>query len=155
MPIPPADTPAARSAANVVLDTNVVLDWLVFRDPSCLALDAALRAGRLDWVATGAMREELEQVLTREHIATRLIDPSAPLAAWAALARVEPSPPASALRCHDPDDQKFIDLALHLGNTVLLSRDRAVLALARQARLHGVEILTAADWSRRQTGVSG
>ena len=155
MPMPPANVSPARSPTSVVLDTNVVLDWLVFRDPSCRALDAALRAGRLAWVSTGAMREELEHVLTREHIAARLADSSAPLTAWATLARVDPSAPASALHCRDPDDQKFVDLALHLGDSVLLSRDRAVLALARQARVHRVDILTAAEWSRRQTAING
>lgn len=134
----------------VVLDTNVVLDWLVFRDPSGQPLDAAIRAGHLQWCTTDAMRLELEHVLTREHIASWLTPESTPLAIWSDLSRPHDSAPPARLHCRDPDDQKFIDLAMHLGNALLLSRDRAVLALARRAREAGVEVMTLADWSSRQ-----
>jgi uncharacterized protein len=155
MQIPPADTPAIRAPMALVLDTNVVLDWLVFHDPSCRALDAAVRVGQLHWHATEAMREELEHVLTRQEISSRLSESATPMAVWAALVRPEATAPASALRCRDADDQKFIDLALQLGNALLLSRDRAVLALARQAQVRAVDILTVAEWSRRQRTLSG
>jgi len=36
-----------------------------------------------------------------------------------------------------------------VGATALLSRDRAVLALAPRARAVGLDILSAADWARR------
>jgi len=51
-------------------------------------------------------------------------------------------------RKHIDDAKKFIDLALQVGATALLSRDRAVLALAPRARAVGLEILSAADWAR-------
>ena len=50
------------------------------------------------------------------------------------------SPPG--LRCTDADDQKFIDLALHFGAAALLSRDRAVLRLARRAATLGLSIVS-------------
>jgi uncharacterized protein len=134
----------------LVLDTNVLLDWLVFQDPSTSALDHTIRSGARQWVATPAMREELEQVLTREHLISRQTDPLFALATWDAFARiVEPAATAQpgAMRCTDPDDQKFIDLALQLG-AILLSRDRAVLHLARAGRALGIEIMTAAAWAR-------
>ena len=67
---------------------------------------------------------------------------------------VEPLGHASTagLRCTDPDDQKFIDLALQTGASALLSRDRAVLKLARRAAVHGLPIESMAAWSRRQLG---
>jgi uncharacterized protein len=133
----------------LVLDTNVLLDWLVFRDPSTVTLDGAVRSGERQWFATPAMREELEQVLTREHLASRQTAPLFALMTWDTFARiVEPVATAQpgAMRCTDPDDQKFIDLALQLG-AVLLSRDRAVLHLARAGRARGIEIMTAAAWA--------
>ena len=51
--------------------------------------------------------------------------------------------PLGSCRCTDPDDQKFIDLALHCGAQWLLSHDRAVLKVADQARRRGLLILPA------------
>ena len=114
----------------LVLDTNVVLDWLVFCDPSCMELGRAIRAGRVRWFVTQPMRDELEHVLTRPHIAARQSGPDLALAEWGRWAQPAfpvASTQSAAMRCTDPDDQKFIDLALQLGDAVLLSRDRAVL----------------------------
>ncbi len=133
----------------LVLDTNVVLDWLVFRDPTAAALEPAVTAGRWHWHATADMRAELEQVLTYEVLSAWSPDVPAVLAHWERWVRpVEPAPgPLSAgLRCTDPDDQKFIDLALQLGPCTLLSRDRALLRLARRASPWGVTILPPHRW---------
>jgi predicted nucleic acid-binding protein len=58
-PLSPGGTP------GIVLDTNVVLDWLVFRNPACARLDDDFAAGRLRWLASTAMRDELAHVLGR------------------------------------------------------------------------------------------
>ena len=50
---------------QAVLDTQVVLDWLVFRDASTLPMAAALECGSLRWLTTRAMCDELEHVLER------------------------------------------------------------------------------------------
>ena len=42
----------------MVLDTNAVLDWLVFADPRIAALAAAIKGRRIDWFATAGMRAE-------------------------------------------------------------------------------------------------
>ena len=65
---------------------------------------------------------------------------------------------AQALRCTDPDDQKFVDLALALAPACLISRDRAVLKLARRAALRAVLIRPPAhypDWHRQLGARSG
>ena len=51
-----------------------------------------------------------------------------------------PAPDPAPIRCRDPDDQKFIDLALARSAAWLFSRDKALLALARRARSRGVTI---------------
>ena len=139
-------------AAVLVLDTNVVLDLFYFRDRRCDALAAALSAGRCQWVATEAMRDEID------HVVARGLHGDWPGSAatvqdawrrWATMARAETPPPRARMRCTDPDDQKFIDLALQIGASALLSADRAVLRLARHGRLLGLEITTVERWSLR------
>jgi uncharacterized protein len=142
--------PASPTALPLVLDTNVVLDWLVFRDPSSLPVEAAIRSGRARWFVTAAIRLETERVLTFKQFASYAIDPVAVFSTWETLAETIESftaPLSHPLRCTDPDDQKFIDLALQLGGGALLSRDRAVLKLARRARTLGLTIATPEAWA--------
>ena len=136
----------------MVLDTNVLLDWLVFRDSRCAWLGPAIESERATWCATKAMLGELEHVLTRSEIINRHADPAATTSTvgqWAQLVEPAQAPSPNAMRCTDSDDQMFIDLVLQLRPATLLSRDRAVLRLARQALQHGVSIL-APDAAPRQ-----
>jgi predicted nucleic acid-binding protein len=141
MPLPPV---------FAVLDTHVVLDWLVFRNPESAQLVRALEAGHVQWIATAAMRNELAHVLERGDFSRWKPDPAFIWRAWDdwAISKPDPSPPAAhrRLRCTDPDDQKFIDLALDSA-AWLLSRDRAVLKLARRAAPHGLRIATPERWA--------
>ena len=56
-------------------------------------------------------------------------------------------PAALGLQCSDPDDQKFLDLAHAQGAGWLLSRDRAVLKLARRAARFSLTITVPEGWS--------
>ena len=135
----------------VVLDTNVVLDWLVFCNPACAALGDALAAATLRWCASAAMREELAHVLGRGVAQARKPDPVQLWAQWerdcVELAAPTYLAPAMRLRCTDADDQMFIDFSLAHGARWLLSRDGAVLTLARRARPFGLTITTPSDWA--------
>jgi uncharacterized protein len=144
-------------APAVVLDTNVVLDWLLFRDSGCAALAEQLQAGRLNWHATASMRSELASVLPRPELLDRSADSDHILSTFDKWARICPELHNTAgsrgkLRCRDPDDQKFIDLAVTVGARWLFSKDRAVLALAPAARAHGIEVLTPARWQQLLAG---
>lgn len=136
---------------GVVLDTNVLLDWLVYRDPSCLALGSAIETGALRWLAAQEMRAEWDEVLARGVGAQRSPDVTALAGCWRRLAQMLPTPsPHSRVddcHCTDPDDQIFIDLALSAGARWLLSRDRAVLKVAPCARRRGLLIVTPAAWA--------
>ncbi|MGB3072303.1 MAG: PIN domain-containing protein [Ottowia sp.] len=132
--------------AELVLDTNVALDLLVFADPAAAPLRAALLAGDAVWLATGQMRAELARVLDYPRVVPRLeardLTSAAVMAEFDRLARmVEPAPVASC-RCADADDQPFIDLAVQRG-ALLLSKDAAVLALKRAMRALGARVLPA------------
>ena len=146
LPTLPLSSPPA-----IVLDTNVVLDWLVFRHPTCTGWTALFSAGSVRWLASAAMRDELSHVLGRG--VARAWSPDLPSlwAAWERLAHpAEPVPlvgAANRMRCTDADDQKFLDLAFGHGARWLLSRDRAVLKLARRARPLGLSVLTPEIWS--------
>jgi predicted nucleic acid-binding protein len=134
----------------IVLDTNVVLDWLVFRNPSCARLDDHFSSGRLRWLASAAMKDELAHVLGRGVCDAWTPDLPALWSTWdrhATLAEpIQPIGAATRMRCTDADDQKFIDLALAHGARWLLSRDRAVLKLGRRTRALGLEVLTPEAW---------
>jgi uncharacterized protein len=131
---------ARLSPIPLVLDTNVVLDWLAFRDPSSHPVSEAIRSGRCRWHATAAMRLELERVLTYKCLSGVNFEPAMVLSNWDAwVATVDPATPLpNPLRCTDPDDQKFIDLGLQLG---------AVLKLARRARPLGLTIAAPQTWA--------
>lgn len=132
----------------IVLDTNVVLDLLVFDDPATPALQQALSEGALRWIATPVMREELARVLLYPHIAARLdyyrLGADDVLAAFdRQVQRVDVAPRAPMV-CRDPDDQKFIDLAV-AHRAALLSKDHAVLKLRKRLTLQGVPVATRLD----------
>jgi predicted nucleic acid-binding protein len=135
----------------LVLDTNVVLDWLVFRHSSCAQLAEHVVAHRARWIASRAMRDELAHVLDRGVVDAWEPDRLALWATWDQLVRpMEPTALAGdaiRLRCTDRDDQKFIDLALAHRARWLLTRDRAVLKLGRRARKLGLEVLTPEAWA--------
>ncbi len=130
----------------LVVDTNVVLDLYVFRDPRTEPLAAALAGGRLEWLATPAMREELVRVLGYAHIAARLaangIEPSDVLRHFDGRTRMVDPPPRAGVTCPDADDQKFVDLAV-THKCLLLSKDAAVLALRRRLIPFEVGVLAA------------
>ena len=130
----------------VVLDTNIVLDVFVFSDAAAIPLRQALAAGTLDWLATQAMRDELARVLAYPKIVTRLsfykLTAEDVLAAFDQQARLVDVPAKSSLNCSDPDDQKFIDLAV-AHHALLLSKDRAVLSMAKRLLRQSVRALHA------------
>jgi predicted nucleic acid-binding protein len=127
----------------LVLDTNIALDLLVFDDPACAPLRAALAESELHWIATEAMRAELARVLGYPLIAARLArlsrTPAQVLAGFDAAARQVEAPGAAPCRCDDPDDQVLIDLAV-AHRACLLSKDRAVLAMRRPLAALGVQV---------------
>lgn len=134
-------------SGNVVLDTNIVLDLLVFDDPERAQLAAAIDAGALCWLATVEMRREFARVLDYPLIANRLNvlgrEASEVLAAFDARARMIDGTPARApCVCTDPDDQMFIDLAV-AHRARLVSKDRAVLSMRKRLATFGVEVVGA------------
>lgn len=121
---------------RVVLDTQIWLDWLHFQDTRCAALERMHGEGRIELCIDPACREEAARVLAYPALALDAATRQALLGEIDARTRcnpIPPDPPPRALpRCRDPDDQKFVILAVATGARVLLSRDHALLALHRR-----------------------
>lgn len=132
---------------RLILDTHVWLDWLVFRDRRLAMLIDAIEAGQVRVLATEAMLQEFAAVITRPIFALDAVQRAA--AAETQRKRVQACQPAPDCRlaCTDRNDQMFIDLAVAHRADWLLSRDKALLRLRRQAQgRFGVRIDTPERW---------
>jgi uncharacterized protein len=134
---------------GLVLDTNVVLDWLVFRDARVRRIAAAIDEGTLRLITSAACIEELQRALG--YAAIKLDAAAQAQACQRYLATTECfDVPAAGTQgtlpaCEDRDDQKFLDLAWHAGARWLVSRDRALLKLANQVAKLGRFTVLAPD----------
>ncbi|MCA8382737.1 putative toxin-antitoxin system toxin component, PIN family [Burkholderia cenocepacia] len=144
---------APHAAHRVVLDSNVWIDILVFDDPATRPIRAALEHGTLAAVIDGRCLTELEYVLDYPQFQSRAIDKAAALATVARLASLVEPPPIDAdapplPKCKDRDDQKFLELARAAQADWLVSKDCALLKLAkRTARDFGFRIAQPAPFA--------
>ena len=138
-------TPIFGAADTAVIDTNIALDLFVFNDPAAQPLHQALDAQQLRWLATPAMREELERVLAYPQIVPRLahyqLTASDVLSRFDSDAQIMPVAPKAPVTCRDADDQKFIDLAV-AHQALLLSKDQAVLCMKKRLLPLRVQVLS-------------
>ena len=130
---------------RLIIDTNIWLDLLVFDEPRMRPLHADLAAGRVRCHHSPHLFSELADVLTRPQFGLDARAQGEAMAQARMLSQLESEPAQPApLRCRDPDDQPFLDLAFALRAEVLLSKDKALLALARKARPYQLTI--SAQW---------
>ncbi len=129
----------------IVLDTNIVLDLLIFNDPRCTDLRAALASQALQWTATPNMRDELERVLTYVHLQPRMAfyatSAAQVLAQFDVGVHIADVAPRAFYICKDADDQKFIDLAVQL-RSPLVSKDKAVLCMSKRLATLGTAVIS-------------
>jgi putative PIN family toxin of toxin-antitoxin system len=126
---------------RIVLDTNIWLDWLVFHDQGLASLRLAVQENRADIFIDAACEAELERVLGYD-LARHTLDAAAQAACLAECRRVAqhirnalPEDERRRLpRCADPDDQKFLELALAARADVLVTKDHKLLELARRTK---------------------
>lgn len=157
--------PAARAAVRgkgqrpvrLVLDTNVSLDLVVFHDGRWAVLLDLLARGACEALMDEACRDEFARVLGYPQFELAPDRRVRVLQAFDALHRMPDSrecregPLDGLPQCCDADDQKFIELAFRARADVLLSKDKALLKLARRNRRAGLfEILSPQSWLQRQ-----
>lgn len=150
---------------KLVLDTNVVIDWLVFDDAFLASFREQVRTRCVEVITHAPAVEELRRVLGYPVLKLSAERQAAVLEQYTglvsffeggvaragALASATASEPAGAAgaqsdlplgfpRCRDSDDDPFLHLAWRAGADALVSRDKAVLKLAKKARKFGFEI---------------
>ena len=133
------------AAKRIVLDTNIWLDWLVFKDSSLLHLKKAVAEGQTEIFIDAACEAELERVLGYG-FARHTLDAAAQAACLAECRRIAqriettaPEAESKLLpRCADPDDQKFLELALAARADVLVTKDHKLLELARRTPMFAI-----------------
>ena len=141
--------PTKPAPARIVIDTNVCLDLFVFHDPRWADLLAALESGAVEAVTRADCRDEYNIVLHYSHLP--LDEASRPLAAarFDALIKVV-APAESGIRlpvCTDKDDQKFLEVARDAGAEVLITKDKALLKLARRLDKAGMfKVMVPEKW---------
>ena len=142
----------SQNSQRLVLDTNVWLDWLVFDDPSVAPLKLAQREGRIQIIVNTAVVDELRRVLAYPQLS---LDTGRQQESLAALDQCtvmhdgqSPTHLPALPRCTDPDDQKFLEAALAAHAGWLITKDRALLELARKrTRPVPFQIATPDDFS--------
>ena len=146
---------------RIVLDTNVCLDLFVFRDARWSALLTALQSGEVEAVTREDCRTEWQIVLGYPHLKLDEQRRHKVHAEFDALIHCHPLPdPAIEVRrlpiCKDKDDQKFLEVARDLQAATLITKDKALLKLARKTQREGLfAIMTPEVWtaSRSSTEV--
>ena len=151
---------SAAAPLRLVLDTNVWLDWLLFDDEAVTPLKQAQTAGRISICIDEACTCELEAVLQYD------LGKRTPTAEQRATARIEYTRIAQHFtandttasttplpRCSDRDDQKFLELARDCSADYLVTKDNALLALARRkTRPAPCRIVTPSEMGRILAG---
>ena len=135
---------------RIVLDTNVCLDLFVFHDPRWAALLAAIESGAVQAVTREDCRMEYLVVLRYPRLPLDEASRAVSAARFDALITVI-APPASSVRlpvCSDRDDQKFLELARDARADILITKDKALLKLARKIAGAGMfKIIVPQAWS--------
>jgi len=144
---------------TLVLDTNVVLDWLVFRDVTVQSLQAAVEQRRVTIVTHAAAVDELRRVLAYPQCKLAAADQEALLDRYRTASRNAELPtgfalgnlllPAGFPACRDPDDQHFLALAYHTKADGLITKDKQLLRLRRKAARFGVTVTSPREFAAK------
>ena len=134
---------------RLVLDTNVLLDLFVFHDPRWSALLDLLNSGAIHGVTRADCRREWLYVLHYPYLPLDDGTRQVATAEFDRLIQMSSAPTGAAPLpvCSDRDDQKFLELARDAQACVLVTKDKALLKLARRTAKAGMfRILTPQAW---------
>lgn len=135
---------------KLVLDTNVVIDWLVFDDPYMNPLRQGVNDGCIHVLTHPPAINEFHRVLAYPQLKLERTRQQEIFDRYLALTTVAPMPegfspkhlmmPGGFPRCRDRDDEPFLALAYHARADALASRDNAVFGLKSRAEKFGLTI---------------
>lgn len=122
---------------RLVLDTNIWLDWLVFDDQGIAPIKAAVGSGQAEISIDAACEQELVRVLAYP-LPKKTLDAALQAACLAECRRLTQMAKTGERDCgrlpvcRDPSDQKFLEFARDCRADFLVTKDLALLALARR-----------------------
>lgn len=155
---------ATERLLKLVIDTNVVLDWLVFRGHEVIDLQRVLKEGRVQLITHRPALDELRRVLSYPQCKLDALAQREVLQQYAAATTFATLPagrdqddlslPANFPRCRDRDDDHFLALAYHMKADALVTKDKAVLRLGKRSRKFDVVILTPGQLAQRLSATS-
>lgn len=135
---------------SVVLDTNVCLDLFVFRDPKYTGLLDALKNGSFHAITRTDCREEWIRVLNYPNLPLNdqsrqqcILEFDQFITCIDQIRNESPHLPT----CTDQDDQKFLELAYAAKAQFLISKDKALIKLAKKTAKAGLfQIIKPSEW---------
>ncbi len=135
---------------SLVLDTNVVIDWLVFDHPFMNPLRHGVHEKQVRVLTHTPALDELKRVLAYRQLKLAATRRQEIFEQYCAHTEVSAMPPEFTLkhlmlpggfpRCRDRDDEHFLALAYHARADALVSRDNAVYGLKSRAAKFGLTI---------------
>lgn len=124
---------------RLVLDTNTVLALWMFHDPRLRVLRDWIEAGTCVLCARADALSELQLVLAYRQFALDTLTQQRVLHDYRARVEISAATVVSGAQtlpvCRDADDQKFLEITAEAGASSLLTRDKALLRLARHRLL--------------------
>ena len=126
---------AANAPARLVIDTNVLVSALVFKDSRHLPLRQAWQAGQVIPLLSIKTYRELKRVLGYEMFKLsddQIAEGIAHLGPFIEWVTIDDAQLGTLPKCSDRDDQKFLNAALCGRADALLTYDRAVLKLRKR-----------------------
>ncbi len=123
-----------------IFDTNVLMDFWVFNNPTGLAILENL--DRLTLIGHEETFCEFADVIARSHFALSDDQQAALLKQWSKVHCIWPENLSKDLYCRDADDNKFFNLGHATRAQYLVSRDKKVLKARGKAGRFGLTVLT-------------
>ena len=129
-------------APVVILDTNVVMDILVFEDAGVAPIHQAIKENRLIPLLHEETFAELVDVLGRSMFKLTPQEVEAKALYWHGLCRFVNGELPSLHYCKDQEDDKFFQFALLTNCPFLVTKDKLVLKARKRAKRDGIAVLT-------------
>jgi uncharacterized protein len=133
---------------RLVIDTNVLISAAISEaglaarllDHALLSEQVVLCEASYTEFASRLAKPKFERYIDHAQRNRILLNLHA-LAVW----QNDPPPFVNAVRCRDPKDNLFIDLALHSKASMLITGDQDLLVLASELATHGLQVLPPAQ----------
>lgn len=126
---------------TIIFDTNLLLDFFVFKEPTTLPLWVAALNKKFSVCTDQEALDELQDVLRRPQFQCTPEDVKRILNEYLSVAQIKEETRQSAALCRDPLDQKFLNLAVSLAPSLLITKDKLVLKCAGKLKKENVQIL--------------